>query len=159
MENLWSRFDSIAKPEEVMEAKSQFEPIGEGTYKVLLEEISPSESKSGLPMLKGKFRIIDNNRIIFYNQMLQNLNYPNMTAVNVAEAVSFVSGLVQEEIDFTGLESFAQLITEIPIGTQHTVEVSYGKNDTEKSFPKLKVIEDIDDLEIEDTELDDSIPF
>lgn len=141
MSNIWARFDSIVTPTEVEEVKTQFAPLEEGIYTMRLEEIAPSESRSGLPMLKGKFRIVENNRIAFYNQMLQNINNPNMTAVNVAEAVNFVSGLLQEDIDFVGLESFANLITEIPIGTTHTIKVSYGKNDSEKKFPKLRVVE------------------
>lgn len=160
MNNVWERFDDIAKPEEVMEAKSQFTPVEEGTYKVLLETIEPSESKSGLPMLKGKFRIMDSNRIVFYNQMLQNLNYPNMTAVNIAEAVSFVGGLIEDEVEFTGLKAFAELISQIPIGSEHWVQVSYGKNDHEKKFTQLTVVEtpvEID--EIEGNDLDDDVPF
>ena len=157
MENVWERFDSIAKPQDVMEAKTQFTPVQEGVYKVLLEEILPSQSKNGLPMLKGKFRIIDRNRIVFYNQMLQNLKYPNMTAVNIAEAVAFVSGLVGEDVEFTGLGAFAELISQIPIGTEHWVEVYYGDRDYEKKFTKLKIVEEPEELDLGvDTE---DVPF
>lgn len=144
MSNIWDRFDTIVTPTEVQEVKTQFAPIPEGVYTMLLEEIAPAENKTGLPMLKGKFRIVENNRIVFYNQMLQNLNNPNMTAVNVAEAVNFVSGLLQEEIDFVGLSAFANLISEVPIGTTHTIQVSYGKKDNEQKFPKLRVVEPLD---------------
>lgn len=153
MSNLWERFDNIVEVEEVNEAKEQFKAIPEGTYNVILEELVPGESNNGLPMLKGKFRVTDGecaNRLIFYNQLLQNINYPHMTAVNIAQAVEFVGGLLEEDIEFTGLGDFAELIEEIPVGSNHVINVTYGKNDTEKKFPKLKVTEDIDDLELED---------
>ena len=87
MSNIWDRFDSIVKPEEVIEAKSKFEPTEAGKYEVTLEELIPSENKDGLPALKGRFRTIEGNKVIFYNQNLQNLNFPEMTAVNIAEAI------------------------------------------------------------------------
>lgn len=139
-DNLWERFEGIVTPAEVEEAKSQFSSIEAGDYSVILEEIAPSESKDGLPMLKGKFRTIEGNRVIFYNQMLQNLNYPNMTAVNVNEAVTFISGLLGEDVEFKGLGSFAKKIEGMKVGTTHKINVSYGKKDTDMKFPKLKVV-------------------
>lgn len=166
-ENLWERFDSIAQPDEVDEAKSQFTPVEPGNYKMILEEITPTVAKSsGLPMMAVKMRIVDNNRIVFYNQMLQNINYPNMTAINIAEAVAFVSGILEEEISFAelgGLKAFSELISGIPIGTEHMIELSYGKKDVEKSFPKIKVIENENDGELPEVEgfhpTNDDIPF
>ena len=144
MENLWERFDTIAKPEDVMEQKSNFDPLEAGTYKMLLEEISPSESKNGLPMLKGKLRIIENNKVAFYNQMLQNLNSEWATNKNIAEALVFISGIVGEDLDFEelgGLKAFAELIMQIPTGSEHTVEVSYDmERDPERKFTKLTII-------------------
>lgn len=151
MDNKWARFDDIAKPEEVMEAKAQFEPIEVGVYKMRLEEIKPTESKKGLPMLAGKFRLIKSNRVLFYNQMLQNLNYPHMTTVNVVEAVAFIGQLVGEEIEFTGLGNLGEIVMAIPVNSEYHIEVTYGDKDYEKSFPKLRVVdesevkEDIDD--------------
>lgn len=158
MSNIWARFDDIAKPEEVMEIKSSFTPIEEGEYDVVLEELAPSESRNGLPMLKGKFRIKENNRILFYNQLLQNMNSEWATAKNIAEAVDFVSGLLGEEIEFTGLIALAELIETIPLGLECRVEVSYGANDLEKKFTQLKVVvpEDVTKDEWED---DSDLPF
>lgn len=161
MSNLWARFEGIAKPDEVMDAKAQFTPVEEGVYRARLEELAPAESKNGLPMLKGRMRLVDSNKVVFYNQMLQNLNYPDMNARNIAEAVEFVSGILEEEIEFTGLGAFADLITQIPMGTEHVVEVSYGKNDFEKRFTQLKIVSEDDlpeDLDF-GVEGDDSIPF
>lgn len=141
MSNIWERFETIVNKEEVETAKAQFSPIEEGQYKAILEEIAPAENKDGLPMIKGKLRLVGNNRVVFYNQMLQNLNYPNLTAVNIAEAVNFISGLLGEEVEFESLPALADLIYTIPIGNEYTVQVTYGKKDTEMKFPKLKIVE------------------
>ena len=101
MGNLWERFENIATTEEVESAKAEFTPMAEGRYKVRLEEIEAGESKSGLPMLKGKFRVIESNRVIFYNQVLQNLSYPFITAKNIASATIFINGLTHEALEFT----------------------------------------------------------
>ena len=153
MSNLWSRFDSIVTPDEVVEAKSQFSSIEEGVYKVTLEELAPAENKDGLPMLKGKFRMVEGNRIIFYNQNLQNLSYPQMTAVNIAEAVTFISDLTGEEYEFDGLARFADFITTIPLGEIYHIQVTYGAKDLDKKFPKLKIVEEPEVLDLgSDTE-------
>lgn len=140
MSSLWERFENIASAEEVNTAKAQFTPLPSGEYEVILESIEPSESKDGLPMLKGKFRVIENNRVVFYNQMLQNLNYPNMTAVNIAEAVSFIGAIKGEELEFTGLGALAREVELLPTGTQHKIALSYGKNDHDMKFPKIKIV-------------------
>lgn len=143
MSNLWERFESIVSTEEVKEAKAQFTPLEAGDYSAILESIEPSESKNGLPMLKGKFKAINGGRFLFYNQMLQNLSNPKMTAINVAEAIEFVGGLLEEEVDFKGLADFANLIYGIPTGGIYKVNVSYGQKDYEMKFPKLKIIEKV----------------
>lgn len=163
--NLWERFESIATVEEVEVAKekSSFTPIEPGNYKATIEELAPSESKDGLPMLKGKFRL-ENNRILFYNQMLQNLNYPDMTAVNIADAVNFISRLVDNDVAFEGLGKLADLVTDIGdvnsdntvIGTEYNIKVSYGKKDTEMKFPKISVLGVVEEV---DVLTDDDIPF
>lgn len=140
MTNLWERFENIVSKDEVADVKAQFEPISAGDYKVILENIEPSESKAGLPMLKGKFRMVDNNRIVFYNQMLQNLNNPQMTAVNVNEANNFVNALTGEDIDFDTLGKLAERVTNISVGGVYTITVSYGKKDAEMKFPKIKIV-------------------
>lgn len=163
--NIWERFDEIAPVEEVMEAKSQFEPIEVGTHRMRLESIEPSTSKSGLPMLKAKFRLTENNRILFLNQMLQNLNYPKMTARNIADAISLVGQLIGEDLDYEelgGLAKFAELITQIPIGGEYLIDVSYGPKDLDKSFPKIRVVEDVDELleeDVADNFVDDDVPL
>lgn len=140
MSNVWERFETIVNVNEVEDAKAQFSPLESGDYHCVLESIEPSESQQGLPMVKGKFKVVEGGRTIFYNQMLQNINNPNMTAINVAEAVTFVNALLGEDVPFTGLGQLAQLITEIPFGTEYMVNVSYGNKDLDRKFPKLKIV-------------------
>lgn len=160
MTNVWDRFESIVSAEEVVEQKSKFENPVAGDYIVILESLVPSESSSGLPMLKGRFRSSE-NKVIFYNQMLQNLSNPQYTAMNVAQAVSFVEALVGESINFTSLSQLAQIVTEMEMGGEYKLNVSYGDKDTEQKFPRLKITEIIskgvgDSQPIED---DENIPF
>jgi len=158
MSNVWERFDTIATPTEVNEAKSKFEPPEAGIYTVVLEELAPSQSKSNLPMLKGKFRVTEGNKVIFYNQMLQNLGNIEMTAVNVAEAVKFVNGIMDEEIEFTGVGALADTVEKVTLGNTYVIDVSYGKKDlVDMKFPKIRVVrmESADTVTIKD----DDIPF
>lgn len=147
---IWDNFNDIASIDEVKdgvnEVKYQNEPLPVGDYIMTLQEIAPSESKNGLPMIKGVFRL-DNNRPVFYNQMLQNLNYPNLTALNIAEAVNFLSGLIGEEIEYTGLSQLEEIVNSLESGIVAEINVSYGKNDFEQKFPKLKIIRLMEDGE------------
>lgn len=147
--NIWERFENIVSPEEVLEAKTAFEPIEEGNYACELIKIEASESEKGLPMLKGEFKS-DTGRRIFYNQVLQNLNNPRMTAVNIGEACKFLEGLTGEEVVFQSLGQLAQIIDQISeelttTNKYYLVNVSYGKKDIEKKFAKLKIEEKYED--------------
>lgn len=172
--NKWERFDDVVSAEEVVEAKSAFENPQPGVYKVKLEQLKPDESQNGIPMLKGRFRKQDNG-IIFYNQVLQNINYPNMTKVNVAQAVDVVSKLRNENVDFTTLGSFAELILSmnelneageiVKLKPEYMVDceirISYGKKDSEMKFPKITVlglVEPSEDDQVEDLN-DSGLPF
>ena len=139
--SIWERFNDIASPEEVLEAKTQFEPLDAGTYKMTLQEIKPDENKDGLPMIKGKLKT-EEGKTVFYNQMLQNISNPRMTAVNISEAVKFIEGLSGEEYAFENLGSLATKIEQIAeqfVNTEYIVAVTYGAKDIERKFPKLKI--------------------
>lgn len=158
MENVWERFDSIASADEVIEAKAKFTPIEAGDYTATLEKLEPSTSNNGSPMLKGQFRT-DSNKVVFYNQMLENANNPQMTAVNIAEAVAFISSVIGEEIEFTGLSKLADKVSAIELYGRYNIRISYGAKDLDMKFPKIKVLgkvsTDTSFLEVED----DSLPF
>jgi hypothetical protein len=139
MENVWSRFENIASTEEVNAEKEKFKPIDAGDYEAVLEELKADVNKDGLPMIKGKFRTTT-NRVLFYNQNLQNLNYPNMTAVNIADAVGVIDAITGEEIPYTGLADLAERVDAVQTGGTYSVRVSYGKNDFDMKFPKIKVL-------------------
>lgn len=145
MSNVWDRFESIVKAEEVVEARSSFEPLDEGEYEVKLESIEAGESKSGLPMMKVKLRTKE-NRVIFFNQMLQNINYPRMNALNVATANAFVNGLRGEDITFTTLTELADRIATTELDKEYIVKLSYGNKDTERSFPKITILENLEEI-------------
>jgi hypothetical protein len=141
MSNVWERFNEIATAEEVLEAKTQFEPLDAGTYKMKLLSIEPSENKDGLPMVKGKFQT-EEGKSVFYNQMLQNLNNPRMTSVNISEAIKFIEGLTGEEYAFINLGKLAEQITLINgqyKDVEYIIDASYGAKDVERKFPKLKI--------------------
>ena len=107
----------------------------------MLELLEPSESEKHIPMLKSRFRMKSNNRIVFYNLMLQNISKPEMTAVNIAEAVNFINSLTGEDYSFTNLGEFAQYIsTLMVVGREYTIQISYGAKDVDQKFPKVKVL-------------------
>lgn len=135
----WDRFDTIATPEEVNEAKNKYSPLEAGRYVAKLEEINPAESQNGLPMLKGKFRTLE-NRVVFYNQNLQNLSNPQLTAVNIAEAVEFISKALDEEVVFEGLAKFEDTVKSVTLGGLYQISVTYGKKDEAMKYPKVKII-------------------
>lgn len=133
---IWERFNDIASTDEVADAQAQFVPIEVGTYSMKLEELKADETKDGLPTIKGRFRT-DTNKIVYYNQTLQNLNYPDMTATNIARAVDFISVLLNQTVKFKNLGDFADIIDSVPVGGFHTVEVTFGKKDVDHKFPVL----------------------
>lgn len=141
---IWERFDDIAAVDEVVEATYQVEALEEGNYIMTLQEINAAESQNGAPMIKGIFRL-DNNRPVYYNQLLQNINYPDMTPKNIAEAVSFLSGLTGEAIEYKGLSQLEEIINGFESGVMAEINVSYGKKDFDKKFPKLKVVKLLED--------------
>ena len=147
MSSVWERFDEIAKPEDVEEVKASFKPVDEGTYTMRLEQLEPSESRSGLPMLKGRFRMAHNNRIVFYNQLLQNVNNPEFNKYNIGQAVAFLEGLIGDDIDYTGLSDLAEIVEKIPMGGEYKVKVTYGKKDFDRKFPQLEILPDDDWVE------------
>lgn len=142
--SMWERFDNLATAEEVVSAKNEFTPIAEGEYEVILEELKPDETQSGIPKISGKFRTMT-NRVIFYNQLLQNVNNPQFTAKNIAQAVDTLSVMLGEDITFVSMSQLESKIYEVQTGTKFKIEVSYGKNDFDKKFPNVKVIEKLNE--------------
>lgn len=137
---IWENFDDIASTEEVQTATAKYSPVNAGDYEAVLENIEPSFSKNNLPMIKGKFRLLEGGRLVFYNQMLQNLNYPDMTADNIAEAKEFIEKLSDEEFEFVGLDDLATRVQEIKLGGTYKIRITYGKKDYDKKFPKIKCL-------------------
>lgn len=154
--NVWERFDDIAKVEDIQEAKSQFVPIGEGIYQTTLEEIKADVNKNGLPMLKARFRDKASNKVIFYNLNLQVVGHQWITDKNIAEAILFIEGLIGDEYEYTGLSDMAEYLGTIPVGGEYYVKIVAGKN---PDFPEISLIDKPDDIDFGDTDLSDDIPF
>jgi len=111
-------------------------------------------------MLKGSFRIPATNKLAFYNQNLQNMNFPQMTAVNIAEAVNFVGDLMGEEIEFTTLSDLADKASSIPLGSEYRMRISYNAKDVDQKFSKFKVLKPLEDIDGGDEDMgDEEVPF
>lgn len=159
--SVWERFNNIATTDEVVQARSKFAPTEPGQYEVSLDSIEAGFSNSQLPMMKVALRRMD-NKVIFYNQLLQNINNPTMSAVNIAQAVAFVEGLIGESYDFTTLDAFANKLTELSqslVGSRFKVDVSYGAKDIEQSFAKVKILEILSDVDDSLSLTDEDVPF
>lgn len=156
-ENIWARFNGIANTSEVADEVNKFTPLEEGQYVMELLELAPAETKTGLPMLKGKFKLENSTRQVFYNQVLQNMNYPNITAQNIAKAVMFVGKLKGEEITYTGMEALANEVSALEMGGKYEVKVSYSDKDYEHKFAVLEVINKLDGFA--DLGVDENVPF
>jgi len=156
MSNVWNRFAGIATATEVNAEKEKFTPLPIGKFKAELISMIPAENKDGLPMVKGSFRL-DTGRMAYVNQNLQNINYPNMTAVNTAKVVAMIESIKGESIDFTNVEDLADTILGLEMGGNFTLDISYGAKDTECKYPNIVIISDETDLPEPLT--DDDIPF
>ena len=154
MSSIWERFDDIASPEDVLEAKVKYDPIKAGKYDVVLEELETTENQNGDPMIKGRFRA-KNNKLVFYNQNLIATGYDKLTAQNIATAWAFIEGLMGEELKYTKLSDFVTVVPRVPIGSEHRIEVSYKAKDIEQKYPILKIIQPVE-TEFGD---DEEIPY
>ena len=63
--SVWEKFENIVSVEEVEElSKRRFEKPKAGQHNVELLAVEPSESSNGLPLVKFKFKDIDNKQFI-----------------------------------------------------------------------------------------------
>lgn len=157
--NVWERFDRTVDAEKVMDTKSQFKKLPVGTYKAVLLSINADTDKNGMAMIKAKFRIKSNNRVVSYNHSLQSLNYPQYNDSNTAKGVSFFEDLTGRDYEFTSLGQFADDIDNLECETEHILDVNYDlKKDPEQKWAKISIVtpdeqlNDIDDEEYDDEE-------
>lgn len=150
MANIWERFDDIVSTEEVAEAKEQFAPTPAGIYDAVLTKYIASESQNGLPMIKGSFKLV-NGKNVFFNILLQNVNYPENTKRNVAQAHLMTNQLTGFDADFEGLGNLAGRIDAMSDAEgdlldeykkPHRIKVSYGKKDLDMKFANVDVLSD-----------------
>jgi hypothetical protein len=145
--SVWERFDNVAKAEDVLEAVNQRKPLLEGDYEVKLVSVKMAETRNGDPMVKGVFKDKTTGRDIYYNQNLIVPAYPNLTDQNIADAVIFLSDIVGEEVPFKKMSQFAEEISKIEVGTEHTIRVTYADKDKDMKYPKFSVVKPIDEPE------------
>ncbi len=168
MTSVWERFNEIegADSSAVEDAINQYEPLEDGDYRVRLERwtdefgdeyvFQAGESKTGLPMAKARFRIIEGERenaMIFYNQLIQNLNYPSITAKNIASLMRVLSGILGERIEFKSMGELEKLFNNIDEGIEFTINLTHNA----KGYPEYKVIKELEPLEFSDSDEDE--PF
>lgn len=116
--------DTKKLAEEVKEAaqNSEFPTVPAGNYVVSLEKLEVGETKDHRPMLKGQFRIKEDedgddtygNQCLFYNRVLYGTkNDANM----IAAAVGFLTSLEPSEdigpVTFESYSQFADLALDI----------------------------------------------
>lgn len=154
MSTIWDRFEGIVKAEEVVEAKIQAQPVEEGNYEATLSSAEAGETKSNLPAMKLLFTLGSGKRV-YVTQVLQNLNYPHLTSLNIAKACELIEEITGEAYEFTSLSDMASKIEELPVGSNFIIEVSYEARDVEKKYAKVRVLEKVD-LIAED---DGDVPF
>lgn len=152
---MWERFNNITNAEEVVEARSKFEPIKAGVYDAKLEKMEPTTAKSsGMPMLMAQFRTTE-NKVVFFNQVLQSASNPKATAFLVGRAVKFVSDINGEDVGFKNLGAFAkdvEKVAEDKIGEEYKIKVSYN----EKDYLELEVLDPMDEDDVfEDVDVAD----
>ena len=142
--SMWERFEGIATPEEVKNAQVDFKPLPAGKYPLILKTMEASESKDGLPMFKASFERVDNGNLVYYNQILQNINYPNITAKNIKRVVILVNGMTEKSYEYSGMGSFEEYIkTSAPsvLDKEFLIEVSYDKKDAvDMKYPIYTVV-------------------
>jgi len=106
-------------------------------YSILLRNKNIIDNGENNKLWKKPSKMLHN---IWYNQSLQNLNYPSLTAANIAAAVQFLTALVGAEYEYKDLDSLAAFIATIPCNTTHRIKVSFSAKDVEHRFPILTVI-------------------
>lgn len=140
MENMWERFNNIAKAEEVVETRSQIKPIEPGKYIAKLEEIEAGTSQGGLPMLKTKFRTYE-NKVVYYNIFLQNANSEKATRYNIAKATNFIEDVLGEDIEFTTLGELGEIVAGIETGMDYEIVVTFDdERDADHKYPQVRIV-------------------
>ena len=113
--NKWNeQFGGEEAIKELAEAKSnEYTEVPDGTYICNLENLELAESKSGKPMIKGMFRIIEGphkKQCLFVNQVFTR-GFPQHKGLEFLRSLNVFD---ESEIDFDGdFEDFNDLLLDI----------------------------------------------
>ena len=113
--NKWNeQFGGEEAIKELAEAKSnEYTEVPDGTYICNLENLELAESKSGKPMIKGMFRIIEGQhkkQCLFVNQVFTR-GFPQHKGLEFLRSLNVFD---ESEIDFDGdFEDFNDLLLDI----------------------------------------------
>lgn len=126
-----------------------FPEIPVGNYEVKIEKIELGESKSGMPMGKIMFRIVEGDykkACLFYNQVLigSNKETGQLTAFGIHKFNQFLKSLDSGlEIQFKDFDQYGDLLLDVAEKVEKLVYlIEYSKvND----FPSYKVREIYED--------------
>lgn len=126
--------------EELAKAKeNQYVEVPDGAYECKLESLELGESKSGKPMIKGMFRIIEGKykkSCLFVNQVFTR-GFPQFKGLEFLRSLNVFD---ETEIDFNGdFGEFNQLLLDIAEESQ-TLKFSVNK-ETGGSFTRLTVFD------------------
>ena len=75
------------------------------------------------------------------------IGYYEVSSRNTKDAVIFLSDLTGTDFKFEGMTKFADTISNIEVGTEHRIRVSYDDKDKDQKFPKLSVVKPIAPVE------------
>lgn len=113
--------------------ETKFEPVPYGTYEVTLDTLMVKASKSGKAMLHARFRIVNDKRLIFYNQIIDQ-------AIGISIAKRFLRSMGTDcEVVFEDYSQFDRLLQEIKINCEElklSFELVYSE---EKGYPKCEI--------------------
>lgn len=146
--SVWEKFENIVSVEEVEElSKRRFEKPKAGQHNVELLAVEPSESSNGLPLVKFKFKDIDNKQFINCSMFLTNQFYPERNAQELNKVITVLSKL-GNDIDFINMVDLEERIMATETGGKYLINLTY-RNETTK-YPNFEVINRIPD-DVNDT--------
>lgn len=105
--------EAVKELNETREKAKEFSEVPNGVYTCKLEKLELGESKSGKPMIKGMFRIIEGEhkkQCLFLNQVFTR-GYPQHKGLEFLRSLAVFD---DSEIDFDGdFENFNDLLLDI----------------------------------------------
>lgn len=154
--NIWERYESIVNVEEIKEAsENTFEKPKAGEHIVKLMAIEPSETKTGSPIAKFKFRDKLTNKLIVHNMFLSNTNYPDRTADVIVSVMNFAYAVTGVELKFVSMSKLADDLSVLNTTADIKILVTYKNEDSK--YPTIEVLERIDNnfgsTEMSETEI------